>query len=107
MSLRYVCRSVARIVGQASVLLIVCASDVSLKGGFRVRSGVQRSVAQKRRLHVCVCVFAQKCCSEVLITSIGQKYCSELSVRGVDQQCRIRRVAQKCCSEVSVESVAQ
>ena len=36
MSLRYVCRNVARIVAQAAVLLIVCGSDVSLKGVFRV-----------------------------------------------------------------------
>ena len=71
MSLRYVCRNVARIVAQAAVLLIACGSDVSLKGVFRVslRSAAQccpevlfRGVAQKCRSKAsltCVCVFAQ------------------------------------------------
>ena len=115
MSLRYVCRNVARIVGQASVLLIVCASDVSLKGGFRVRPGVPRSVAQKRRLHVCVCV-----CSEVLLGSADHKHRSEVLIRTVDQRCRsgvlissvesdvlLKSVARKCRSEVLLSSVDQ
>ena len=93
MSLRYVCRNVARVVAQdcRSAVLLMCAC-VSVcvcrsKVFSECRSGAPlsvaqkccsevllRSIAQKRRSHVCVCVcvFAQKCCSEVLIRSIGQ-----------------------------------
>ena len=102
------CRNVAQIVAQIAVLLIVCGSDVSLKGVFRMllRSAAQccpevlfRGVAQKLKsvAYMCVCVFAQKCCSEVLIRSIGQKCCSELSIRGVGQGCRSAVPNQKWC----------
>ena len=86
MSLRYVCRNVARVVAQAAVLLIVCGSDVSLKGVFKsvaqeCRAVLPRSVVQRCRsgvslksvAYMCVCVFSQKCCSEVLIRSIGSE----------------------------------
>ena len=67
MSLRYVCRNVAGIVAQTAVLLIVCGSDVSLKGVFRVSL---RSAAQ--------------CCPEVLF-------------RGVDQKCRSKALLTCVC----------
>ena len=45
-------------------------------------------------MRVCVCVFAQKCRSEVLLRSVNQKCCSEVPLGSVDQ---------KCCSEVSIK----
>ena len=88
------CRSGAsRIVAQAAVLLIMCASDVSLKGVFRasLRSAavLPRSVVQKRRSEVslksnaymCVCV-----CSEGFLGSADQKHRSEVLLRSVDQK---------------------
>ena len=85
----------------------MCGSDVSLKGVFRVSLGsvaqecravLPRSVVQRCRSEVslksvaymCVCVFAQKCCWEVVIRR------SEVLLRTVDQRCR---------SEVSISSV--
>ena len=115
LSLRYVCRNVARIVAQAAVLLIVCDSDVSFKGVFRasLRSAVQccpevsfRSVAQQRCL--------RECRSEVLLRSVeqcGPEVLSSCFLGRVPQKCRseasIRIVAQKCRSEVSMSSVDQ
>ena len=116
MSLRYVCvcGNVARI---AAVLLIVCGSDVSPKGVFRVslRSAAQccpeasfRGVAQKCRSKatftcVCACV-----CSAVLIGSADQKHRSEVLLRTVDQRCRSSAVSnQKCCSTVLLGSVGR
>ena len=99
MSPRFVRRNVARIVARIAVFLIVCGTDMSLKGVFRasLKSAAQccpevlfRGVAQKCRSKAsltCVCVFAQKCCSEVLVRSVAQKCCSELSIRGVGQRC--------------------
>ena len=55
-------------------------------------AGFTKSVAQKRRLHVCVCV-----CSEVLLGSADQKHRSEVLLRTVGQRCR---------SKLSVSSVA-
>ena len=70
MSQRYVCRNVARIVAQIAVLLIVCGSDVSLKGVCRV---LPRSAAQ--------------CCPEVLFRGRGAHLETEVSFRSVDQEC--------------------
>ena len=78
MSLRCVCRNVARIVAQAAVLLIVCGSDVSLKGAFRVSL---RSAAQ--------------CCPEVLFRGVAQKCRSKASLTCVCV-CLLRSVARKC-----------
>ena len=106
MSLRYVCRNVARIVAQAAVLLIVCGSDVSLKGVFRVsllpRSVVQRCCRSKASLTcVCVCV-----CSEVLLGSADQKHWSEVLLRTVDQRCQSGVSISSVESEVLLKSVA-
>ena len=133
-SLRYVCRNVARIVAQErlplSSVAAVCAcgnlaqtcrskvlSEVSLTSAAQCCPDVFfRGVSQKCGstagvAYMCVCAFAQKCCSEVLIRSIDQKCCSELSLRSVIQQCcselSLRSVDEERGSEVLIRSVAQ